>query len=125
MKIYTNNRPISPHLLIYRPQSSSLGSIWHRITGISLLLILSFFIIELKFVLNSNFFTKLIYNSYDYFWIFLYISLLFIFLYHAFNGLRHILWDFGFLLHVKSLSLSLSLIIFLSFFITVLNLIYL
>ena len=43
-----NNRPLSPHLTIYRPQLNSVLSILHRITGvaliISLLMVIGFFI---------------------------------------------------------------------------------
>ena len=43
-----NNRPLSPHLTIYRQQLNSVLSILHRITGvaliISLLMVIGFFI---------------------------------------------------------------------------------
>ena len=32
----TNNRPLSPHLQVYRPQITSVLSILHRITGVAL-----------------------------------------------------------------------------------------
>ena len=35
---HTENRPLSPHLTIYRPQFTSVLSILHRITGIGLML---------------------------------------------------------------------------------------
>lgn len=34
------NKPLTPHLTIYKTESSSLYSIWHRITGILLLIFL-------------------------------------------------------------------------------------
>nr|YP_010555058.1 succinate dehydrogenase cytochrome B560 subunit [Kappaphycus malesianus]UYR20479.1 succinate dehydrogenase cytochrome B560 subunit [Kappaphycus malesianus] len=121
MKAYTNNRPISPHLLIYKPQNSSLGSIWHRMTGILLLILMSLFMVNLKLTLNFNLFTKIIYDSYYYFWSFFYLLLVFAFSYHSFNGLRHILWDLGLLFHVRNLIYSFSLIIFFSSIILILN----
>ena len=47
-----DNRPLSPHLTIYRPQITSLLSISHRITGIiqSIGLVLIFSVIILTFV---------------------------------------------------------------------------
>lgn len=32
----TSNRPLSPHLQVYRPQITSMLSILHRLTGIAL-----------------------------------------------------------------------------------------
>ena len=32
--MHKNNRPLSPHLTIYKPQITSLMSITHRITGV-------------------------------------------------------------------------------------------
>nr|YP_010947446.1 succinate dehydrogenase cytochrome B560 subunit [Mimica arnoldii]WGO62532.1 succinate dehydrogenase cytochrome B560 subunit [Mimica arnoldii] len=122
MKVYTSNRPISPHLSIHRPQNSSLSSIWHRITGVFLLIILSSSIINLKLVLNFNFFIQMVYNSYHYFFTFSYLLLVLFFSYHALNGLRHILWDFGFLFRTQNLSYSFSVIVLFSFMISMLNL---
>nr|YP_009445921.1 succinate dehydrogenase cytochrome B560 subunit [Eucheuma denticulatum]ATX68863.1 succinate dehydrogenase cytochrome B560 subunit [Eucheuma denticulatum] len=125
MRVYINNRPISPHLLIYRPQNSSLGSIWHRMTGIFLLLSVSFLLINLKCSLTFNFFNRVVYDNYYYIWTFIYLFLLLNFSYHFLNGLRHILWDFGFLLYVQNLSYLFFFIIFLSFMILIINSIYL
>ena len=52
MSKHMQNRPLSPHLTIYRPQLNSVLSILHRITGIALsitLLILIGFFISLIF----------------------------------------------------------------------------
>ena len=97
------NRPGSPHLTIYSSQFTSIYSIWHRITGISLILLLVVYLIFLKVssysiygilnesCLNINLWIK---NS-------IFLNLLVILFYHILNGLRHIIWDLGFNLPIK------------------------
>jgi succinate dehydrogenase cytochrome b556 subunit len=46
-------RPLSPHLLIYKPQLNALGSILHRFTGAYISLGLILFIFALKFVAQN------------------------------------------------------------------------
>jgi len=101
------NRPLSPHLTVYSPQTSSIFSIWHRFTAIILTINLIFLLITLKYiiltysenfcVLNSNKF--FIFNLpiwLKYFYIFF---CLIIFFYHSFNGIRHIILDLNFLIY--------------------------
>ena len=91
------NRPLSPHLSIYRPQMNSIMSIMHRITGISMML--AGMMIVWWFLAAST--------SEDYFqyaddlvtsWIGGLILLLscFALWYHFCNGVRHIVWDLGY-----------------------------
>ena len=63
-----NNRPISPHLQIYKPQITSILSISHRFTGIILYLssfLISFWLFctafnnNLKIVLDNFLFSNL------------------------------------------------------------------
>ena len=90
------NRPISPHLTIYRPQLNSVLSIMHRMTGIILffgllLLILWFFSMSLgkasfnfsSALVNSLIGRLILDGSLCAFW------------YHFFSGVRHLFWDFG------------------------------
>ena len=109
------NRPISPHLQIYKPQITSVLSISHRFTGI--ILYLSTFLIT--FFLFSLVFNEEIYN----FLITLFISkfgkliLFFItlsFIYHFLNGVRHLIWDIGFGFQIMNVYLTGFIIIFLS-----------
>ena len=101
------NLPISPHLQIYRPQITSLLSITHRITGFGLnlgLILLSLWIIS--FGLGSDVYANFvtIFET-----IFVKIVVYFIVLgisYHALNGIRHILWDFGFMITNKAALVS-------------------
>ena len=117
------NLPTSPHLQIYKPQITSLLSITHRITGFGLnlaLILLSLWIIS--FSLGNDFYNNFV-SIFE--TIFIKVILYFIVLgisYHALNGIRHILWDFGFLISNKAASISGLIIIFssivLSFFIS-------
>ena len=107
------NRPISPHLLVYSPQLTSLFSIWHRITGVVLATFSSFFLLILKILTIYNYFYMVIENEFmlisnNSSWIINYIFLLIftLLIYHILNGLRHILWDIGLFLNIKSLFLS-------------------
>ena len=92
----TTNRPLSPHLTVYRPQLNSVLSILHRITGIILifgiLLIVGwFFSLSLgemsfqfySFWLNTLFGKLIMFGSLCALW------------YHFFAGIRHLFWDFG------------------------------
>ena len=99
--------PLSPHLQIYKPQITSLLSIAHRITGFGLnlaLILLSLWIIS--FAMGSVYYDYFI-SLFNVF--FVKIIVFFIVLgisYHALNGIRHILWDFGLLISNKAAFLS-------------------
>lgn len=89
-------RPLSPHLTIYKPQITSVLSILHRFTGVGLGGVLSaivWFLVDLAFVpVESSFFLKCMATKSGA----VVISLgLFCWFYHLFNGIRHILWDVG------------------------------
>ena len=102
-----NNRPISPHLSIYKPQITSILSISHRMSGVfqSLgLLIIVFLLFSLFLGKNSHEFFMLFINSligkaFLYFYV---LSLC----YHLFNGIRHIIWDIGFGFEIKNVYYS-------------------
>ena len=101
------NRPISPHLTIYKPQLNSVLSIMHRITGITLLvglLILTawFFALSLgekqfRFIDNivdSIIFQLILLGSLGALW------------FHFFAGIRHLFWDIGLGFNLKSVQRS-------------------
>lgn len=90
-------RPLSPHLSIYKPQISSVLSILHRITGFGLylgLLLAALWIISSGFTphheggIVASFFSTFIGK------LFLFLWTLALF-YHACNGIRHLFWDIG------------------------------
>lgn len=92
------NRPMSPHLTIYKPQLTSILSISHRGTGIALSAILSAFPIAmmcgdnmypyyLNEVAQMELGFAIIYAAK--------FALAFPFMFHTFNGIRHLTWDMG------------------------------
>lgn len=97
------NRPLSPHLSIYRPQMSSVSSIMVRITGIAslglALLVVwwllaaatsagSFAIID--GLLRSWFGNLVLLGATWALW------------YHMLGRLRHVIWDFGYLIQIEA-----------------------
>lgn len=97
------NRPLSPHLTIYRPQLTSMTSILTRITGNALLL--GALLVVWWFLAAST--------SEEYFavadgvltsWfgdLVLALSVLALW-YHTLAGLRHLIWDAGYALDVPT-----------------------
>ena len=89
-------RPLSPHLQVYRPEITSVLSILHRVTGLGLsvgLLVLAYWLIaaaggeadyaDAAAVLGSG-------------WARIcYVGCAFCFFYHLANGIRHLFWDMG------------------------------
>nr|YP_010199896.1 succinate dehydrogenase subunit 3 [Gracilariopsis tenuifrons]UAD89956.1 succinate dehydrogenase subunit 3 [Gracilariopsis tenuifrons] len=114
------NRPLSPHLTIYKPQASSLFSIWHRISGLFLTFVTVFYFISMQLLLYITY-DKDILNSliiqldYSFFLQFIYILNIFIFFYHAINGVKHIIWDLGFFITPKFLFLFILITCFFIF----------
>ena len=117
------NRPLSPHLQVYRPQLTSMTSILTRVTGTALLLggLLTvwwflaaasspqYFEIADGFV--TSWFGDLIMTlSVWALW------------YHALAGLRHLVWDAGYGLEVETAEKSGIAIIVLSVVLTILTL---
>lgn len=89
-------RPLSPHLQIYKPQITSIMSILHRATGIALsvgLVVLAWWIAAAAGEAPYFDFVSAVLGS----WIGV-IALAgwsFCFFYHLLNGIRHLLWDAG------------------------------
>ena len=114
------NLPTSPHLQIYKPQITSILSITHRLTGLGLnfaLILLSLWIISFSF--GEDLYSRFVSIFEN---IFIKIILYFIVIgisYHALNGIRHILWDLGFLINNKAASISGLIIIFSSIIISI------
>lgn len=109
------NLPLSPHLQIYKPQITSILSISHRITGLALNLSLVFFVSGLFcLTLGEKYFNyfMVVMNSVP-LRIIIFLTVLG-FCYHFLNGIRHIIWDFGFFLENKSSTILGYLVIILS-----------
>jgi succinate dehydrogenase / fumarate reductase cytochrome b subunit len=92
----TGERPLSPHLQVYRPQLTSVLSILHRATGIALAagtLLLVWWLIAVAAgpdafadvqAFNGSWFGRLLLFGWTW-------SLF----YHLCNGIRHLFWDAG------------------------------
>jgi len=91
-----DNRPLSPHLQIYRPQITSVLSILHRIAGVFLslgILLLAYWLAaaargpesyELAVALLGSVAGRLLLFGWT-----------LAFFYHFLNGIRHLEWDTG------------------------------
>ena len=90
------DRPLSPHLQIYRWQITSVLSILHRLTGLWLGLGLLALSVAIWLVGPA----PAAYQSYAHFLasplgLVLLVSWSFCFFYHLLNGIRHLFWDLG------------------------------
>lgn len=96
------NRPLSPHLQVYRPQLTSISSILNRVTGVGLLLgalLCVWWLIAAAsgpeyFAIVDGIVTSflgdlIMFGSVWALW------------YHALAGVRHLVWDAGYGLEVK------------------------
>lgn len=123
MNIYKENRSLSPHLRSYKPQVTSVISIFHRITGSVLALLFLCVPICLN-IINSFLSLNFVYVVFIYVLfvvkLLLYVLLATIF-FHSLNGLRHIMWDFCIGLELSNVFISGCLVISLSLFLSCLT----
>jgi succinate dehydrogenase / fumarate reductase cytochrome b subunit len=92
----STDRPLSPHLQVYRPQITSVLSIVHRITGVTLTfgtLLLTWWLVAAAYGPEPFADAQAFLGS----WLGQLILWAFTFamFYHLANGVRHLLWDFG------------------------------
>jgi succinate dehydrogenase / fumarate reductase cytochrome b subunit len=91
-----HERPLSPHLQIYRPQFTSVMSILHRITGLALTvgtLLLVWWIVAVAAGPEAYASAQWFLGSWlGYLLLFGWSLALF---FHLCNGIRHLLWDAG------------------------------
>ncbi len=123
------NRPLSPHLTVYKPQLTSTLSIFHRISGaflasIVLVTILCFKLCELStsfYVYYLCIFSIIAYYNWLVFGL-TNLALLAL-CYHMSNGIRHLLWDFGFFLDLSKVYSSGIIMLLSAVLLLILNLI--
>lgn len=92
----TGQRPLSPHLQIYKPEFTSILSILHRITGIALAagtLVLVWWLSAAAGSADSFAYAQGVIGS----WCgrLLLFGWSFALFYHLCNGIRHLFWDAG------------------------------
>ncbi|MDP6705234.1 MAG: succinate dehydrogenase, cytochrome b556 subunit [Alphaproteobacteria bacterium] len=103
----SQNRPLSPHLQVYKPQITSSLSILHRLTGIGLglgMLLLAWWLIAAAvgaeaFETAQGFFGSLIGRL-------ILLGFTLAFFYHLANGIRHLVWDAGYGFELDTVSRS-------------------
>ena len=92
-----SNRPLSPHLQVYRPQLTSMLSILHRITGVALAVgtLLLVYWLAAAATGPDAFATaqELVGSVLGRLLLFGWTVALF---YHLCNGIRHLFWDIGY-----------------------------
>ena len=97
------NRPLSPHIMIYRPQLTSISSILVRITGIGLLFVTALIVWWLIAAATSEsafgFIDGLLRSWFGDLILLLATWAAF---YHMLGRLRHVIWDFGYCMDVKT-----------------------
>jgi succinate dehydrogenase / fumarate reductase cytochrome b subunit len=97
------NRPLSPHLTIYRPQMTSISSIFVRITGNALLAATLLLIAWLLAASTSAAaFAWVQYVITSWFGDLVFLLSLWALWYHTLGGLRHLIWDTGRGLELKT-----------------------
>nr|MBS0020930.1 succinate dehydrogenase, cytochrome b556 subunit [Gammaproteobacteria bacterium] len=101
------NRPLSPHLQIYKPQLTSVLSILHRLTGVALVVGTIPFVYWLgalaagpeSFANAQALFGSVVGQI-------ILIPWVFALFYHLCNGVRHLFWDVGLGFELKSIYTS-------------------
>ena len=91
-----HDRPLSPHLSVYRWQISNSLSILHRMTGVALFSGAFLFVIWLLSALGGEAcYTMFMDIICSWFGILVVFGYTFCFYYHLCNGIRHLAWDIG------------------------------
>lgn len=101
------NRPLSPHLQVYKPQLTSILSITHRATGVFLILGALFLSCWLLSIANGpeSYAALQAYIVSWYGQLFFY-AFIFSLYYHLCNGIRHMFWDTGLGLEISTTYIS-------------------
>ena len=90
------NRPLSPHLQVYRLPLTGVISITHRITGVMLSMGLVLFVYVL-FAIATGQESYAAMQSFMSFWLFklVYWGFIYALFFHLCHGIRHLIWDVG------------------------------
>ena len=120
-----DDRPLSPHLTVYKPQITSVLSIFHRITGAGLAVsttLVVFWIVSIAmgkstFIGFNNFLNNSIVTI-------VLVSSLWALWYHFCTGLRHLYWDMGYGYNLKSVAISGWAAVICSFLLTFLTFLF-
>jgi succinate dehydrogenase / fumarate reductase cytochrome b subunit len=103
----TRNRPLSPHLQVYKPQITSVLSITHRITGVALCggaVMLTYWLMAATYGPDVFATAQAIMGSW--FGRLVLFGVVFSLWYHLANGIRHLAWDAGWGFELDQLKMS-------------------
>ena len=117
-----SDRPLSPHLPIYRPQITSILSIVHRLTGVGLAagaLLFSYWISAATY--GPVYFDQAQAIMGSWFGRLVLLGLTFSLFYHLGNGIRHLAWDIGWGYEMTKLKASGLLVVLFSGAMTILT----
>ena len=95
-------RPMSPHMFIYKPQLTATLSIIHRMTGVGLAvgtLFITVWLLAAAWGPAAFDWVQWFYGSPLGYLVLLGFSVCLF--YHLCNGVRHLIWDMGFLLEIE------------------------
>ena len=96
-------RPLSPHLQVYKPQLTSFMSILHRLTGVGLSFGIVLFVAWLAALANgSESYAGFLTYAHSLIGQVLLFGITAAFFYHLCNGIRHLVWDAGAGLDIKT-----------------------
>ena len=116
-----SQRPLSPHLQIYRPQLTSVLSITHRGTGMALLvgtLVLVYWLLAAASGAEAYTSAQQLLGSW--FGRIVLLGFTFALFFHLCNGIRHLFWDVGLGFELKTAYASGAAVVIVSITMTVL-----
>ena len=117
-----SNRPLSPHLSIYKPQITTVISIFHRITGVAVtggIFLVSAWLLTAAYAPDSyDSFRGIAGSIYGQIVLFV-LSLCFYF--HSISGIRHLFWDMGKGFEIKTVTRTGIFTIILSILLTLIT----
>jgi succinate dehydrogenase / fumarate reductase cytochrome b subunit len=89
-------RPLSPHLQVYKPMLSMTMSIMHRITGAALFFGIILFVWWLSAAAHSDDYFNLVQGFFNH-WLgrLILFGFTWALVHHALGGIRHFIWDTG------------------------------
>ena len=121
MPMEKSQRPLSPHLQIYRPQLTSVLSVTHRGTGIALLvgtLVLVYWLLAAASGAEAYASAQQLFASW--FGRIVLLGFSFALFFHLCNGIRHLFWDVGLGFELKTAYASGTAVVIASISMTVL-----
>ncbi|MBE9527011.1 MAG: succinate dehydrogenase, cytochrome b556 subunit [Proteobacteria bacterium] len=119
---WNDQRPMSPHLQIYRLPLTALLSVLHRATGAALFLAMLIMVLVLLALASGEKYWTVMHNILSsWFGLIVLIAMTFSLYYHLCTGIRHMIWDLGLAMEKHSLKKSGVLVLFSSVFLTLIT----